>query len=369
MAAPAPTRWIGVMSGTSLDGIDAVRCHIDGKGWHGVEAVAQRAWPDALRKTLLALQQGHGRLTAAEWAALDQAVSDCYLDTIRPLVRNASVTGIGLHGQTVFHDGNRLMTSLQLGNPHWIAARTGCLVVHDFRRADMALGGQGAPLVPAFHQAVFAHADERRVVVNIGGISNLTRLGTAAEPLIGYDVGPGNALMDEWIQLKRGAPFDNEGLWASSGQVIDELVDAALQDAWFARPPPKSTGRDFFSLSWLDALFPGWREKPAENIQRSLLEITAIGIARETGSCNRLLVCGGGAHNRLLMRRLSQLLPAASVETTAAFGLDAQHVECAAFAWLAERRHAELTGAWHLATGASRAAFLGCISLPPAALS
>ena len=147
--------------------------------------------------------------------------------------------------------------------------------------------------------------------------------------------------------------------------MIEKLVEAALEDAWFTRPPPKSTGRDFFSLSWLDALFPGWRENPAENIQRSLLEITAIGIAREAGSCNRLLVCGGGAHNRLLMRRLSELLPATSVETTAAFGLKAQHVEGAAFAWLAERRHAELTGAWHLATGASKAAFLGCISLPP----
>ena len=168
--APAPTRWIGVMSGTSLDGIDAVRCHIDGEGWHGVEAVEQRAWPDALRQTLLALQQGHSRLTAAEWAALDQAVSDCYVDTIRPLVRDASVTGIGLHGQTVFHDGDRLMTSLQLGNPHWIAARTGCLVVHDFRRADMALGGQGAPLTPLSDWVLYRHLAPC-VIVNLGGFA------------------------------------------------------------------------------------------------------------------------------------------------------------------------------------------------------
>lgn len=363
--ASTPRWWVGVMSGTSLDGIDAVRCRFDDDVWAGVEAVTQHAWPDALRHALLALQQGRSRVSAAEWARLDQAVSDCYVAAITPLLNDAPVSGIGLHGQTVFHDGERLMTSLQLGNPHWVAAKTGCLVVHDFRRADMALGGQGAPLVPAFHQAVFAHPSEHRGVVNIGGISNLTLLGGDSDPLVGYDVGPGNALMDEWAQACRSEPFDVDGRWAASGRVIPSLVSTSLAHEWFARRPPKSTGRDYFSLSWLDTISPNWRQHAAEDVQRSLLEITAASIARDAAGRDRLLVCGGGASNRVLMQRLSELLPETKVETTAEHGLDVQHVEAAAFAWLAERRHAEMPGVWHQATGARVAATLGCISLPP----
>lgn len=361
----APERWIGVMSGTSLDGIDAVRCQFQDGTWGGIEAVEQHPWPDSLRQALLALQAGDSRLSAAEWAALDQAVSACYLAAISPLIGDVPVAGIGLHGQTVFHDGERLMTSLQLGNPHWIAARTGCLVIHDFRRADMALGGQGAPLVPAFHQALFAHPSERRGVVNIGGISNLTLLSGPAAALTGYDTGPGNGLMDEWIQTCRGEAFDAQGQWAASGHVIDALVTAALAHVWFSRLPPKSTGRDYFSLRWLDTVSPDWRRHDAADIQRSLLEITAASVAREAVSCERLLVCGGGAHNQTLMQRLATLMPETQVETTRVHGLDVQHVEAAAFAWLAQRRHAERTGPWHQATGATQAARLGSVSLPP----
>lgn len=355
------------MSGTSLDGIDAVCCAFNDGLWQSVTDVSRAEWPDTVRHQLLALQQGHSALSAREWAALEQAVSEAYLDALTPLLKRAPlIAGIGLHGQTVFHDAEQLHTSLQLCNPHWIAARTGCLVVHDFRRADMALGGQGAPLVPAFHQMLFAHPRERRAVVNVGGISNLTRLEPGSSALTGYDIGPGNGLMDEWTRINLGLPFDEDGAWAESGRVIDALLSRCLEHEWFRRPPPKSTGRDVFSLAWMDSVAPNWRQYPAADLQRSLLELTARSIAMAAADCERLLVCGGGALNVMLLERLRSLLPSAQVESTAAHGLDPQHVEAAAFSWLAQQRHAETTGRWHLATGASRAARLGSISLPPA---
>ncbi len=356
------------MSGTSLDGIDAVCCAFEEGRWHSVVDVSRAEWASATQRQLLGLQQGTHALTAREWAALDQAVSDAYLEALMPLLkRTPQVLGMGLHGQTVFHDAEQLKTSLQLCNPHWIAARTGCLVVHDFRRADMALGGQGAPLVPAFHQMLFAHQHERRAVVNIGGISNLTQLLPGSSALAGYDVGPGNGLMDEWVQINLGQPFDTNGTWARNGQLIEPLLSCCLAHEWFQRPPPKSTGRDFFSLAWMDTVAPGWRQHPAADAQRTLLELTARSIATAAEGCERLLVCGGGALNIMLLERLRAQLPTAIVESTAAHGLDPQQVEAAAFAWLAQQRYLEAAGPWHLATGASAAARLGSISLPPVA--
>lgn len=360
-------RYIGVMSGTSLDGVDVVLAAIDDR------MVAQQAslsWPIpvSLKEAILNICQGQ-QLTLSQLGQLDSRLGKLFADAVLALLKQENlrpqdVVAIGCHGQTVWHEpvGDAPHT-LQIGDNNQIVARTGITVVGDFRRRDIALGGQGAPLVPAFHQALLAHPVERRMVLNIGGIANLSLL-FPDQPVRGYDTGPGNMLMDAWIWRQKGQPYDKDARWASAGKVIIPLLQQMLSDPWFARPAPKSTGREYFNYGWLErqlAQFPGLS---GSDVQATLAELTAVSVAEQvllSGGCERLLVCGGGGRNPLVMARLASLLPGIEVGTTDEAGISGDDMEALAFAWLAWRTVAGLPGNLPSVTGASQASVLGAI--------
>ncbi|MDK6956594.1 anhydro-N-acetylmuramic acid kinase [Klebsiella michiganensis] len=354
-------RFIGVMSGTSLDGVDVVLAAIN------ENLVAQQASltypiPIAIKEDILAICQGQ-QLTLSQLGRLDMRLGRLFADAVLALMaqeklKAADIIAIGCHGQTVWHEpAGDAPHTLQ------IAAHTGVTVVGDFRRRDMALGGQGAPLVPAFHHALLAHPVERRMVLNIGGIANLSLLAPGL-PVRGYDTGPGNMLMDAWVWRQCGKPFDKDAQWASEGKIVLPLLQDMLSDPWFALPAPKSTGREYFNYGWLSqhlARYPGLR---AQDVQATLAELTAVSISEQvllSGGCERLLVCGGGARNPLLMARLAALLPGTEVSTTDEAGISGDDMEALAFAWLAWRTLAGLPGNLPSVTGASQASVLGAI--------
>jgi anhydro-N-acetylmuramic acid kinase len=353
------------MSGTSLDGVDAVCCRFRGDRFEAVTAFHSVAFPSDLRAGLLALQQDTVSLKARQWLELDQAIAEHYVRALAPLVEAEHPVAVGMHGQTVAHWPER-HSSLQLGNAAWVAARLGVPVVHDFRRADLAQGGQGAPLVPAFHRAALHRPGERLAVVNVGGIANLSLI----EPdgrITGGDLGPGNALLDEWIGRHRGQAFDEGGAWAATGRVDAALLAALAGDPWFAQAFPRSTGRDRLSIQWVQERFPTLGALAPEDVQASLLALT-VGLIAEAvrqAAPDRLLVCGGGARNGALLAGLGQALAPLPVATTATRGLDPQAVEAAAFAWLARERWLERPVDLCAVTGARRAARLGAVHLPP----
>lgn len=362
------------MSGTSMDAVDAALCRFDATGFAGVAATASRAYPNTVRDRLLQLQAAPDTpVTLHELAFLEQSVTQAFAAATQDLLVRAEldpaqVLAIGAHGQTVYHDPRQARSSLQLIDPGRLAVQTGIRVVADFRRADIALGGQGAPLAPAFHQAVFG-TEPGAAVVNIGGIANVTLLGAQ---VCGFDTGPGNGLMNEWVRRHLGTEFDDQGAWAASGTLDPELLEILLADPYFSQPPPKSTGRDTFNLDWAMRRDPALTRRPPADVQRTLCELTARTItdalagrtapvhARE----NSVHVCGGGARNRFLMSRLNALLESATVQTTASLGLDPDWVEAAAFAWLAWRRLQELPGNLCSVTGAHSAAILGGLYCP-----
>lgn len=360
-------RFIGVMSGTSLDGVDVVLAAIN------ENLVAQQASltypiPVAIKEDILAICQGQ-QLTLSQLGQLDTRLGRLFADAVLALMRQenlqaSEVIAIGCHGQTVWHEptGDAPHT-MQIGDNNQIAAHTGVTVVGDFRRRDMALGGQGAPLVPAFHHALLAHPTERRMILNIGGIANLSLL-APGQPVRGYDTGPGNMLMDAWIWRQCGKPFDKDGLWASEGKVLLPLLQDMLSDPWFALPAPKSTGREYFNYGWLAQLLARYPGVRAQDVQTTLAELTAVSISEQvllSGGCERLLVCGGGARNPLLMARLAALLPGTEVSTTDEAGISGDDMEALAFAWLAWRTLAGLPGNLPSVTGASQASVLGAI--------
>ena len=278
-----------------------------------------------------------------------------------------AVRAIGAHGQTVRHrpgefDGTGY--TLQLNNPALLAELTGIAVVADLRSRDVAAGGQGAPLVPAFHQHMFGQPGQDLLVLNIGGIANLSALGADGR-VLGFDCGPGNALMDHWCQLHTGQPFDRDGAWAASGQVLPGLLALFQEEPYLRRSPPKSTGRDLFRPEWLQERLARFGPATPADVQATLTELTASACAESASSyqknSNRLAVCGGGAFNRYLMARLQALLPALQVQATDAFGLPALQVEAAAFAWLGRQAMWGLPGNLPMATGAQGARVLGCI--------
>jgi anhydro-N-acetylmuramic acid kinase len=277
----------------------------------------------------------------------------------------SAVRAIGSHGQTVLHQprGEAPFT-LQIGDPNTIAERLGIDVVADFRRRDLAAGGEGAPLMPAFHAAAFGIAGERSAVVNIGGIANVTQL-AADGSVTGFDTGPGNCLLDTWARRHLSHAYDSNGAWGATGTVRAELLARFLSEPYFSRPAPKSTGRETFSDDWLDRALTGLRIAAAD-VQASLSELTALSIAKglEAGSGSdpkRVLVCGGGAFNADLMSRLSRVLPRSEVDTTAAAGFAPEHVEAAGFAWLAHRYVSGLSGNLPSVTGASHPVPLGAL--------
>ncbi len=360
-------RYIGVMSGTSLDGVDVVLAAIDDR--MGAQQ-ASLSWPIpvSLKEAILAICQGQ-QLTLSQLGQLDSRLGKLFADAVLALLKQENlrpqdIVAIGCHGQTVWHEpGGDAPHTLQIGDNNQIVARTGITVVGDFRRRDMALGGQGAPLVPAFHQALLAHPVERRMVLNIGGIANLSLLFPGL-PVRGYDTGPGNMLMDAWIWRQKGQPYDKDARWASTGSVIRPLLQQMLSDPWFARPAPKSTGREYFNYGWLErqlAHFPGLS---GSDVQATLAELTAVSIAEQvllSGGCERLLVCGGGGRNPLVMARLASLLPGIEVGTTDEAGISGDDMEALAFAWLAWRTVAGLPGNLPSVTGASQPSVLGAI--------
>lgn len=359
--------FLGLISGTSADGVDAALVEF------GPQIRLHAAWtfayPPELREEVLEISQTGGAVALDALGALDARVGEHFAAAALALLERASVRAsqvcaIGSHGQTLRHQpGAEHPFTLQIGDPHRIAERTGISTVCDFRRRDVAAGGQGAPLVPAFHAALFADPGENRAVLNLGGIGNLTLLPHAG-PVRGFDTGPANGLMDAWCLLQRGQACDLNGAWAASGSVSATLLDRLLADPFFALPPPKSTGRDQFHLDWLARHMPG-TELAAADVQATLLELSARSVAdalrRWQPATTRVMACGGGVHNASLMRALARLLAPASLETTAAAGLDPDFVEAAAFAWLARETLAGRPGNLPSATGAAAARVLGAI--------
>ncbi len=360
-------RYIGVMSGTSLDGVDVVLAAIDR------HMVAQQAsychpFPPALRQRVLAICQGQP-LTLSQLGQLDTELGKLFAEAVVTLMRQQAleaddIVAIGCHGQTVWHEpGSFAPNTLQIGDNNQIAAATGVTVVGDFRRRDMALGGQGAPLVPAFHQALLMDSSERRMVLNIGGIANLSLL-IPGQPVRGFDTGPGNMLIDAWIWRHQGVSYDHNGTWAASGQVVPALLEQMLNDPWFALPPPKSTGREYFNPDWIERQLQAFPALAPEDVQATLSELTALTIAQQiqlSNGCDRVLVCGGGGRNPLLMARLAAHLPGTEVTTTDAAGVSGDDMEALAFAWLAFRTLSGLPGNLPAVTGAREMSVLGAI--------
>jgi anhydro-N-acetylmuramic acid kinase len=343
--------FIGLMSGTSLDGVDGVLADIS-PGRFAVLAHADAPLSPDLRKELLALNTpGSNELHRAALAA--NALMQVYANVVAQLMATtatnpADIRAIGAHGQTVRHQPHSHAGlsgrgyTLQLCNPALLAELTGVDVVADFRSRDVAASGQGAPLVPAFHQSVFGQQGSTIAVLNIGGMANLTVIGPAlGADLLGFDCGPGNVLLDAWCQRHTGQPFDELGRWAAGGAVDDKLLAAMRADPYFALPAPKSTGRDLFNQTWLDAHLDKQANVAAQDVQATLLELTARACCDCVNSYSKdsekLIVCGGGAFNLSLMQRLQILLPSHRVESSAEAGMPPQQVEAAAFAWLARK--------------------------------
>ncbi|WP_252273403.1 anhydro-N-acetylmuramic acid kinase [Pseudomonas subflava] len=332
-------RYLGVMSGTSLDGLDIALIQQDSRPT--LLAHHYLPMPGALRAELLALcAPGPDELARA--AIAEQRWVELAATGILELLRQENLSpgdirAIGSHGQTVRHEPARGFT-VQIGNPALLAELTGIEVVADFRRRDVAAGGQGAPLVPAFHEALFDNRGESCAVLNVGGFSNLSLI-DPGQAVRGFDCGPGNVLLDAWIGKIRGESFDRDGAWAASGTTNEALLRHLLGDPYFAGQGPKSTGRELFNLPWLEGHLAAAPEMEPADIQRTLLELTARSIVdslqqAQSGTAE-LLVCGGGAHNGALMRRLQELLPGCQVASTATRGVPPDWVEAMAFAWLA----------------------------------
>lgn len=357
-------RYLGVMSGTSLDGLDIALIEQD--SYTRLIATHYRPMPAELHAELLALCSPGldelARAAVAEQRWVELAVQGIQTLLAEQQLQPSDIRAIGSHGQTIRHEPARGF-SIQIGNPALLAELTGICVVSDFRRRDIAAGGQGAPLVPAFHEALFA-TGQRCAVLNVGGFSNLSLL-QPERPVHGFDCGPGNVLLDAWIQLQRGERFDRDGAWAASGEEIPELLHALLNDPFFKTRGPKSTGRELFSLAWLQQHLAQLPPYAPADVQATLLEMTAQSIIESLKAAQQgtetLLVCGGGAQNGALMRRLQRLLPEAQVSSTAAQGVPPDWVEAMAFAWLAHCSLEQIPANRPSVTGARGLRVLGAI--------
>ena len=373
--AASPALFLGLISGTSADGIDAALVRFD---QHAsalrCELLLGRTyrWEEATRGALIALGQGGDAPSLDDVGRLDALTGIHFADAALRLLDEAGVSArdvraIGSHGQTIRHRPHADPPfTWQIGDGNVIAERSGIDTVADFRRRDVAAGGHGAPLMPAFHAALLGSADEERAVLNLGGIGNFTLLPRSGDGIAvrGFDTGPANALMDAWCERHTGAAFDAGGAFAAGGQADEALLARLLEEPWFALPPPKSTGREQFHLAWLEARLGDRAISPAD-VQATLLELTAATVAdalraNQPGT-RRVLVCGGGVHNARLMARLAAWMPETSVESTAAHGLDPDFVEAMGFAWLARETLAGRPGNLPAVTGASGPRVLGTV--------
>lgn len=353
--------YIGLMSGTSLDGVDAVM-----SAFPGSQQAAYLPFPADLKHELMALQSPVENEIHREAMAANR-LAELYADCVKNLLASANIRpdqirAIGAHGQTIRHLPASGYTR-QINNPALLAELTGIDVIADFRSRDVAAGGQGAPLVPAFHQAVFGKKDITRVVANIGGISNISIL-RADGSLSGFDTGPGNMLMDSWINTHQGAAFDKDGNWAASGKLNPALLDALSEEAFLRLPPPKSTGRDLFNTSWLAAKTEGIDISCPQDVQATLTAFTALTLAEAiklyAGDAMEVYVCGGGAYNGHLMKLLQEALTV-PVASTAKLGVSPSEVEALAFAWLAARFCERQPGNVPAVTGARGLRVLGAL--------
>ena len=358
------------MSGSSLDGIDAVLVSFESSSPQLHAHFIYPLEPDLVRELDALTRPGMDELTRL--CRADVLLGEYFANAVMNLLDQAGIVSkevraIGSHGQTVRHYPDSLApTTLQVGDPNIIAERTGITTVADFRRRDMAAGGQGAPLVPAFHQAVLHDPERNRGIVNIGGIANVTLLPANLEAgIAGFDTGPGNALLDAWIRQQRNENYDHHGEWAASGHFHPELLTALLGEPYFFRAAPKSTGRDMFNLDWLTNCWPTVMELSPVDVQATLLELTAVTIAdaiRQTSpEPEQVLICGGGVHNITLLQRLNALLPEQQVLSTKDVGLDPDWVEAMAFAWLARQTLKHQAGNLPVVTGARHPVVLGGI--------
>ncbi len=363
------TLYAGLISGTSMDGVEAALLEIV-HGRFRIRGATHVDYPDDLATPLKAAVPDPTRCDLDEFGALDAAVGTAFATAATALLKvtgtvPGDVRAIGSHGQTILHrPRGKHPYTIQIGDPNRIAEAAGIDVVADFRRRDMAAGGEAAPLVPAFHAAAFGTAGEDRAVVNIGGIANLTML-PANGTVSGFDTGPGNCLMDLWAMEHLGTPYDQDGALAARGRVNDDLLRTLQAEPYLARPAPKSTGRELFHRAWLDPLLQSHPAAVAD-VQATLCEFTASTIAQALESTQafaprELLVCGGGAFNRELMRRLAARLPHMQVVDTGARGIHPAQVEAALFAWLAHRYIEGLPGNLTAVTGARGARVLGAL--------
>ncbi len=362
--------YLGLISGTSMDGIDAALMHL-GDGKRELLAARHHPLPDDLQQELR-LIAAPGDNEIERLGGLDTLLADHFAEAALQLLREAQVgahrvSAIGSHGQTIRHrpDVARPFT-LQIGDPNRIAEITGITTVADFRRRDMAAGGQGAPLVPAFHEALFRSPEESRVILNIGGIANITILPSNPDGHVsGFDTGPGNTLLDAWAREHLNQPYDRSGAWAAGGRIDDTWLQRLGDDAYFHKTPPKSTGPEYFNLQWVRSACSDLSLPDPQDLQATLTALTSTTICRaitdHAPQCLRVIACGGGVHNSELMERLQEDLKGVTVEDTSAHGIDPDYVEAAAFAWLAqqtlERRPIHLPPI----TGASHPVILGGI--------
>jgi anhydro-N-acetylmuramic acid kinase len=370
------TLFIGLMSGTSLDGVDGVLAAFPRDFSHGhidTLAAAYIPFPAALQTDLMLLQAA-GENEIHREALVANTLTQHYAECAARLLAQTntqctSIRAIGVHGQTIRHQP-ALGYTRQTNNPALLAELTGIDVIADFRSRDIAAGGQGAPLVPAFHRALFADSEQTRVVVNIGGIGNISVLKSGKTGrVIGFDTGPGNVLMDAWIEQHLNKKYDTDGAWAASGTIIPALLDKLRAEPFFAMPPPKSTGRDLFHPAWLAARLNAFPDAKPVDVQATLAAFTATtladAIAHHAADAQAIYVCGGGAYNRHLMRQLQQALAdrkhAATMEKSDALGIAPNHVEALAFAWLAHRFSQRLPGNLSAVTGAKGLRILGAL--------
>ncbi|WP_373002746.1 anhydro-N-acetylmuramic acid kinase [Sulfurimonas sp.] len=354
--------YIGVMSGTSMDGVDIALCEIDSTKCSLVDSALYH-YDGELESEILKVI--NGSTTLEQIGTIDNKLGNMFADIINTFLKYkkidpSTIKAIGLHGQTLWHapDADNPF-SMQLGCPNVVSAKTGIQVVADFRRMDMANGGQGAPFAPAFHQEVFKHLDKKTAVLNIGGMANITLLG---DTLKGWDTGCGNVLMDYWSINDSDIGYDLNAEFALRGEVKEDLLDSFLKDEYFAKLPPKSTGREYFNATWLANHLPLFDTIKAEDIQRTLLELTAKSIANDANNTDAelLIVCGGGAQNPLLMQRLSELCKA-DIKVSDEFEVSSSYMEAMAFAWLAYKRvHREVVELSSV-TGATKDSILGGI--------
>ena len=369
---PGSEIYIGLMSGTSLDGVDVAIVDFSDFPPRLLHC-STKPYDESMRQRLRILCQSK-TTTLDNLYGLDAELGELYAESVNQALELASlerakIVAIGCHGQTIRHspDSARPFTA-QIGDPNRVAALTGISTIADFRRKDIAVGGQAAPLAPAFHRFLFRSDDENRALINIGGIANITYLPSSpAQPVLGFDTGPGNTLLNYWNEAHQNSSFDEAGAWAGSGQVIDRLLEDMLAaEDYFRLPPPKSTGTEYFSSNWLTSFLHD--EYAANDVQATLVELTVTTIANALAGLPDLpancFVCGGGAHNQYLLERLAHKLPQCGVATTSALGLDPDFVEAVAFAWLARERINLRSGNIPEVTRARRSTILGGIYAP-----